>query len=232
VLKPVASAVRSGDGTVALPHAVEVAGAADVRKEIERHAATSWLVQPFIAGRLVAVAGVAWHGRVVVSVHQEAERIFPPHCGVSAFARTVDADSWLDGRLAALNERLESHGIWEAQFIATGSGHYLIDFNPRIYGSLALAVAAGANLPAVWVDLLLGREPRRTQPQVGVHFRAEPRELGLLAAAVAERDVRAALDVLRPRRRTAHAVLSLRDPGPARLLVKRAIARSRRAETV
>ena len=36
---------------------------------------------------------------------------------------------------------------------------YVIDVNPRIYGAIGLAIAAGQNLPAIWTDLLLGRTP-------------------------------------------------------------------------
>ena len=49
----------------------------------------------------------------------------------------------------------------------------LIDLNGRFYGSLSLAVAAGANLPAVWADLAMGRPPQapvRAVPGVRYHW--------------------------------------------------------------
>ena len=52
----------------------------------------------------------------------------------------------------------------------------MIDLNPRPYGSLALAIGSGLKLPAVWADLLLGREPRLGAYRVGVRCRAEIRE--------------------------------------------------------
>jgi predicted ATP-grasp superfamily ATP-dependent carboligase len=117
--------------------------------------------------------------------------------------------------------------MWEAQFVADDQHAYLIDLNPRPYGSLALAIAAGLNLPAIWADVVLGREPRVTGYRVGTRYRAEMRELGFLVEAVAARDLRAAAAVFVPRRRTTRAVVSIRDPAPTLLLLRRIVARAR-----
>jgi hypothetical protein len=105
-------------------------------------------------------------------------------------------------------------GIFQAQFIHSASKQYLIDFNPRIYGSLALAVAAGMNLPAIWVELLLGRSPVVPGYQVDVGYRSEERDIRAMLTALARGRPAAALKVLIPRPGTVHAVFSLRDPLP------------------
>lgn len=173
------------------------------------------LVQPFLPGRLEAVSGVAWEGRLVTAVHQAAHRICPPDCGLSAFAETVPRDGELEAAIGRLIGELGWSGLFQAQFMRDGARAALIDFNPRMYGSLALAVSAGANLPALWVELLLGREPQpMAQYRVGARYRAEEKDARVLAAELRRGRLGAALAALRPRRDVTHAAFSLRDPLP------------------
>jgi predicted ATP-grasp superfamily ATP-dependent carboligase len=161
----------------------------------------------------------------VCSCHQVARRTYPRPVGVSAFAETVPLDPELDAALAAIVRRLGWSGIFEFQLIRTAERAHVIDLNPRPYGSLALAIGAGLNLPSIWVDLLLGREPRIGVYRTGVRYRAEVRELRALAAALSRGRIAAALQILRPRRRTVHSIFSLRDPAPILAVVRRASGR-------
>ena len=226
VLKPVRSADRTDDGTIQLPRAVQVADAAELGAQLAARPDVVWLVQPFLRGPLVAVAGVSAHGETLCTVHQTARRIYPPEAGVSAFAETIPLDHALDERVRDVLARVDFTGIWEAQFIRHDDRHYLIDLNPRMYGSLGLAVAAGANLPALLADVLLDEPRRSCGYRAGVGFRAEMRELAVLAAAARRRDAGEIASVLRPRPRTAHAIVSWRDPGPAVLLARRILIRA------
>ena len=221
VVKPRAGALQSEMAIHEVPDAVKVRSLPELKRVVGAWPELAWLVQPFIRGRLTAVAGVSQDGQVLCTVHQAARRTFPRDCGVSAFAETVPRDQPLDEGLRRLLAASGLSGIWEAQFITAGDGTYLIDLNPRPYGSLALAVAAGLNLPAIWIDALLGRERPVGEYRVGQRFRAEMRDLGFLTQALASHDVRAAASVLVPRRRTTHAVFSVRDPTPAVLLFRR-----------
>ena len=62
--------------------------------------------------------------------------------------------------------------------------------------------------------------------EVGARFRSEERDLATLAASILGRDWHTAFEVLRPRRRTAHALTSISDPMP--LLMSGRLARIRR----
>lgn len=188
------------------------------------------LVQPALEGELTAVCGVSWRGEVVAATHQVSRRIFPPGCGISAFAQTVPPDAALEAGVARLIAALGWSGIFQAQFIRSQQTSYLIDLNPRMYGSLALAVAAGVNLPAIWADLLLDCPPLLGPYRVGARFRSEERDLALLGAAILGGDWRTALDVLRPHRGTTHAVFSARDPLPV-VALGRKLGRARRILT-
>jgi predicted ATP-grasp superfamily ATP-dependent carboligase len=226
VVKPRAGTLQSETAIHEVPDAVKVGSLAELKRVVGTYPELAWLVQPFISGRLTAVAGVSRDGHVLCTVHQAAHRTFPRDCGVSAFAETVPRDEQLDDGLRRLHSASGLSGVWEAQFIAAADGTYLIDVNPRPYGSLALAVAAGMNLPAIWIDSLLGRERPLGEYRVGQRFRAEMRDLGFLTQALASRDLHAVASVLRPRRRTTHAVLSLRDSAPTLLLVRRIVVRA------
>jgi predicted ATP-grasp superfamily ATP-dependent carboligase len=224
IVKSAQTAVREGDRTTLCAPSAIVHDAEALRACLAE--APSSIVQPFLAGTLVAVSGVAWEGEVVCSVHQVARRIFPQPIGVSAYAQTVPADERIGRPLAEILRRLGWSGIFELQLLRSADNAYVIDLNPRPYGSLALAIAAGLNLPAIWVDLLLGREPRVGRPRAGVRYRAESREVKTLVQALRGRRLRQALEIARPRRRTVHAIFSLRDPAP--VLVALALMRAGR----
>jgi predicted ATP-grasp superfamily ATP-dependent carboligase len=174
------------------------------------------LVQPFLDAALTAACGVAWDGDLVCAVHQASRRIWPPQIGISAFAETIARDDALETGVARLLAELGWSGIFQAQFVRARGRAYLIDLNPRPYGSLALAVAAGANLPAMWVDLLRDGVTRRpTGYRVGAGYRSEERDVQAIAHLFRHGPRRDALRALLPRRGTTHAIAQLRDPLPA-----------------
>jgi predicted ATP-grasp superfamily ATP-dependent carboligase len=109
---------------------------------------------------------------------------------------------------------LEWSGIYQVQFIHSADASYMIDFNPRIYGSLALAVAAGTNLPAICVELMQGRRPEVAPYSLGVRYRAEEQDVRAMFHLVRTGRFLAAWLALMPRRHTAHAVVKLGDPFP------------------
>ena len=172
------------------------------------------LVQPWIDGTLAAICGVAWGGEVVCAVHQRSPRIWPPQRGISAYAVTVPRDSDRESAVARLVRSIGWSGIFGTQFILAGEHAYLIDFNPRVYGSIGLATAAGLNLPAIWVELLLGRTVSPPPYRPGVHYRVEEDDFRALWSRFREGHRAEALLGLAPRRRTVHGVGSLRDPAP------------------
>ena len=106
-------------------------------------------------------------------------------------------------------------GIFQAQFVSSRGDSHLIDLNPRMYGSMGLAFAAGHNLPAIWADLLLGQIAAGGPLPRGRALSLGGARPGRLGAAILVGDWRTAVAVLRPRRRTAHALASVTDPVPA-----------------
>jgi hypothetical protein len=186
----------------------------DSPRELQTLAATlpgPVVVQPFATGDMRAVCGVIDDGRLLAAVHQHYLRIWPPGCGTASAAVTTSPDHDLEERLPAL---LDGHrGVFQVQLI----GDQVIDVNPRVYGSLPLAVAAGANLPAIACRAAAGDPPAglvRGRP--GIRYRWLDADLRRLLHDVRHGDltVAAAARAGRPRRGTAHSIESLGDPGP------------------
>jgi hypothetical protein len=174
--------------------------------------AGSVVVQPFALGAMRAVAGVVHDGRLVAAVHQRYVRIWPPDCGTATAAVTTAPDLDLERRISQLIAGHE--GVFQVQLVAD----QVIDVNPRVYGSLPLAVAAGANLPVIACDAAEGRPPSgvvRARP--GVRYRWLEGDIRRVLHDVRAGTLTAggAVSALRPHRGTAHSIESLRDPGPA-----------------
>jgi hypothetical protein len=182
------------------------------------------MVQPFLTEPLRAVAGVAWRGEVVASVHMLYLRTWPPECGGACAAVTEPPDLDLERRVLAVLDGRE--GMFMAQF----AGPYLLDLNPRAYGSIPLAVAAGANLPVIHCDLLRGLTVAPVRARPGVFYRSLEGDLRHFLRAVRRRRVGplAALRQLRPRRGAAHGPESIRDPAPMLARARHALGRKGR----
>ena len=169
-----------------------------------------FLVQPFVDAPVWAVGGVTWNGRLVAAVHQRYLRTWPLDCGTASAAVTVEPDPAVEERLLALLDGYD--GVFQAQF----AGDFLLDLNPRVYGSLPLAVAAGVNLPAVTCELLRGEDVPSVRARAGVCYRWIEGDLRALRGLVRSKrlGLAGAVRALGPRRGSAHSVASLRDPGP------------------
>lgn len=117
------------------------------------------IIQARLSGRLMAFTAVTDRdSRIVARAQQVADRTWPPMAGISAYAHTVTIDEDLQAGVARLLESLHWFGAANLQFMLCDDGHpRLLDFNGRFYGSLALAVGAGANLPAAWARLATTR---------------------------------------------------------------------------
>ena len=183
------------------------------------------VVQPFIDEPMRAFAGVVIDGTLLAAVHQRYLRTWPTPCGTAAAAVTTDPDHELEERVLTL---LEGHdGVFQVQL----AGPWLLDVNPRPYGSLPLAVRAGANLAAIAVDARRGyRDATIVRARVGVPYRWIEGDLRHVGSRLRDGSMSwsAAIRALRPRRGTAHSDWSWRDPLPTlgRLRVAASRARS------
>ena len=79
---------------------------------------------------------------------------------------------------------------------------------------MTLAVHAGANLPAIWIDCLRGGDPHLVIARGGIRYRCEEGDLRHLVWQLGQRHPGAAAGVVRPHRAVVHAYFELRDPKP------------------
>ncbi len=187
------------------------------------------LLQPFVEGAPVSFAGVHAGERLLAIAVTRYIRMWPPDGGSVSFGETIAPPPELEQRVRELLTLLGWEGIFELELIHTEQGEFVpIDLNPRPYGSMALADAAGAPLAAIWCDWLLGRRasdaPRQTPPmgaaeqplraRPGVRYRWEDGDLRHLAWQLRHRQPRAALAAARPHRNVVHAHLRRDDPAP------------------
>jgi predicted ATP-grasp superfamily ATP-dependent carboligase len=177
------------------------------------------ILQEYVEGQLIALTAVTDRdARIVARVQQVADLTWPLGVGVSAYARTVTVDERLAAGAGRLLEALGWFGLAELQFIVGSDGvPRLIDLNGRFYGSLALAVAAGLNLPAIWARLATDR-PVGLVPEArcGVRYQRFSGDLrASLASAARHGRMRAALGSAARAPGATHSLWSARDPWPA-----------------
>jgi predicted ATP-grasp superfamily ATP-dependent carboligase len=184
------------------------------------------IVQERVEGQLLAVSLVAGPQGVVSVAQQRAEKIWPQPVGVTARGRTVPVEPQLLAGVERLLAELRWQGIAQLQFLASADGRrLLIDFNPRFYGSLALAMRAGVNHADVWARLATGRpvhDPGRARP--GARYQWFSRDLR--ASLASPSPAREALACVTVGALAAHSVWSWREPwlGPRFLAAQSARA--------
>ena len=130
-----------------------------------RDASGPFIVQPFMPGEVHSIAGVMWQGRLVAAVHQRHLRLWPPVCGDACAALTTAPDRDLEEKLEHLLSDYD--GIFQAEFV----GPYLLDLNPRVYGSMLLAVSAGVNPVGAYCALVRGAPVPSLRGRAGVRYR-------------------------------------------------------------
>jgi predicted ATP-grasp superfamily ATP-dependent carboligase len=190
-----------------------------VRDGVQLRTVVGWLgrciVQQRVSGPVVSFASVATPEGLIGAVVSRYARAWPPDGGNVAFSETIPTSPELATRVQALVAQLGWCGIFELELIDRGGGRFAgIDFNPRPYGSLSLALAAGVPLPAIWCAWLLGERLQVPAARVGVRYRWEDAEMRHVVRHLRRRELVAAARIVRPRRRAAHAFFDPRDPVP------------------
>jgi predicted ATP-grasp superfamily ATP-dependent carboligase len=168
------------------------------------------VVQPYLSDPIRMVAGVVWKGELVAAAHQRWVRTWKLDMGNAAAAMTTEVDPDVEQRLLELLEGYE--GVFNAQFI----GPYLLDIHVRVYGSHPLAQAGGANLVAIYCDLLRGEDVQPIRARPGAFYRWIEGDVRHVVTSVrrGRMTIPEAVSALRPRLGTAHSTESLTDPGP------------------
>lgn len=113
-----------------------------------------FIVQEFVNGETICVAMIFDQGRLRGKVAYRQVRDYPI-IGGQATCRLSIRNSEAERALETMLTALEWHGICQADFVVdrdTGTP-YLIDINPRFWGSLVQGIASGVDFPAMAFEL-------------------------------------------------------------------------------
>lgn len=171
VLKPGRS-VNGSSGTMQKHTVSHVQDAAAFRSALAAlpESAFPLLLQRTIRGPGMGVFLLMWEGRPVLSFGHRRLREKPPTGGVGVLKESVALDPMLLGKSVELVNAFDWQGVAMVEYKVddeTGTP-YLMEVNGRFWGSLQLAVDAGADFPRALVDLMEGRSPEISPPRVGV----------------------------------------------------------------
>lgn len=130
------------------------------------------LIQEFIRGHGFGYFALYKRGRCIQSFMHERIRESPPIGGPSTCAVSV-----FDEELMSLGQKLldalEWHGVAMVEFRRDErtKDYYLMEINPKFWGSLDLAIACGVDFPTMAVNVALGKEVVPVEKyKVGVKF--------------------------------------------------------------
>lgn len=124
---------------------------------------TPVLQQQYVQGRGVGAEFLFDHGRKIWHFVHERVHEYPLSGGASSYRRSIKPPDALLHDAEKLLISLNWHGVAMVEFKMNASGEYwLMEINPRLWGSLALSLDAGVNFPLGLLQLARGQQP---QPQ-------------------------------------------------------------------
>jgi predicted ATP-grasp superfamily ATP-dependent carboligase len=180
------------------------------------------LIQQRIPGHGLGIFVLADHGRIIARFAHRRLREKPPTGGVSVLRESIAVPDVLRAPAARLVESLAWHGVCMIEFRvdARDGTPYLMEINPRFWGSLQLAIDAGVDFPRLLHAMAGGRTPAPVESyRLGVRSRWLLGDLDHLLIRLRRRPARETLPPSLPG--PGRAVLDFLDPRAGRLEVER-----------
>jgi protein-tyrosine-phosphatase/predicted ATP-grasp superfamily ATP-dependent carboligase len=160
VLKPQASLVLDCGRLRLLAPAIVRSGSEWSRVLERLLPLTPVMEQEYVPGIGTGVECLYRHGRLLWVFRHERVHELPLTGGASTYRRSVPARGPVVDAATALLDSLGWHGVAMVEFKQTESGEWwLMEINPRLWGSLALAVDAGVDFPLGLWRLAQGQDP-------------------------------------------------------------------------
>ncbi len=158
VLKPRASYAL---GDIATKRSARVvSGLAELDGQLRSGAWDGSVAESFFPGVGVGLSVLALDGRIVFAYqHRRLYESSQTGASTKRVSEPVDPGLLAAVRPLAAAVRLDGAAMFEFRLDRRSGRHVLLEVNPRFWGSLPLAVAAGADFPALWWDMAVhGRE--------------------------------------------------------------------------
>jgi protein-tyrosine-phosphatase len=160
VLKPTHSKVMV-DGELRTLAVAVVRNEVDRQEQLRRWIPlTPVQQQQYISGRGIGVEFLFNQGRKVWHFAHERVHEYPLTGGASSYRRSINPPAALLRDAEKLLTTLHWHGVAMVEFKMDANGQYwLMEINPRLWGSLALSIDAGVDFPWGLVQIAKGHEP-------------------------------------------------------------------------
>jgi predicted ATP-grasp superfamily ATP-dependent carboligase len=154
------------------------------------------LLQEFVPGSGEGVFLLCDRGRALARFAHRRLREKPPWGGVSVLSEAIAPDPELLAQSERLLAELAWTGVAMVEFRrAPGGPAYLMEVNPRLWGSLQLAIDAGVDFPSLWIALLRGAQLPAVEARLGTRTRWLLGDLDRLLTCLRRPDVRRQLGV-------------------------------------
>jgi predicted ATP-grasp superfamily ATP-dependent carboligase/protein-tyrosine-phosphatase len=118
------------------------------------------VAESFFPGVGIGLSVLARDGRILFAYqHRRVHESSETGASTRRVSEPADPAMLAAARKLAAAARLDGAAMFEFRLDRRSGRHVLLEVNPRFWGSLPLAVAAGADFPALWWDLAVhGRE--------------------------------------------------------------------------
>lgn len=159
LVRPMVPSVEREDGTRRVATAIPVESVGGMRRLLydrEDLVDGGCLIELRPPGDYLGYGAVCRDGQVIAEVFQERLRERGDLSGVSTFARTIPVDDAIRSAGRAILKGLKFNGPCLVEFTRGDDGAVrLVNVIPRLWGSLALSMHAGVNVP--WLVTRLAR---------------------------------------------------------------------------
>jgi len=126
--------------------------------------------QKYVSGRGIGVEFLFNRGKKIWHFAHERAHEYPLTGGASSYRRSIDPPQAMLHDAEKLLAALNWHGVAMVEFKMNANGQYwLMEINPRLWGSLALSIDSGVDFPLGLLQIARGDEPA-PQPKYKVPY--------------------------------------------------------------
>ncbi|MHB1287247.1 MAG: arsenate reductase/protein-tyrosine-phosphatase family protein [Leptospirales bacterium] len=131
------------------------------------------LLQEYVPGEGVGIEVLCDKGEVVLEFAHKRVHELPLTGGGSSYRVSIESPGPLRDASRKLLGRIGWHGLAMVEFKVEGDRFWLMEVNGRVWGSMPLALSAGADFPRFYADLdLRFQRPRLSiPPRIGLYQR-------------------------------------------------------------
>ena len=128
------------------------------------------VVQQYIPGGGIGYSVLAKNGEIANAICHKRIREYPLSGGPSTCCEVIDG-RFVAGYAAKLVKALNFTGLAMIEFkLDTAGNPYLLEINPRIWGTFPLTRASESSIGYDWYALASGRSPEKIPPKVGTRM--------------------------------------------------------------